>query len=127
MAALSNYAEDAVLSHLIGKTSFALPDVSVALYTAAPTDNTSGTEVSGGDYARLATSASDWDVANGTATNTVDFEWPTASADWGSVTSAALVDGDGNILVFGMASSPKEISQGDSYRIPQGSFTLSLD
>lgn len=128
MPALSDYAENKVLEHIVGKTAFALPDVEVALYTVAPTDSTSGTEVSGGAYARLATAPADWSAASGgSISNSVDFEWATASASWGSVVAAALVDGSGNILAFGTAASPKTIDSGDTYRIPAGSLTLTLD
>jgi alkylation response protein AidB-like acyl-CoA dehydrogenase len=51
---LSNYAENKVLDHVLGTTSYTKPTTYVALYTVAPTDSTAGTEVTGGSYARLA-------------------------------------------------------------------------
>jgi len=128
MAALSNYSENKVLELLVGKTAFTLPTVSIALYTVAPTDSTAGTEVSGGGYARKATTGADWPAASGgSITNAVDFEFPTASAGWGTVVAAALVDGSSNILAYGTAAVSKVIDSGDTYRIPSGNLTLTLD
>lgn len=130
MAALSNYAENKVLDHLVGKTAFTMPTVSIALYTTAPTDSTSGTEVStsGTAYARKATAGADWNAASGgSISNANAFEWSTATAAWGTVVAAALVDGSGNILAYGTAAASKVIDTGDTYRIPAGSLTLTLD
>ena len=66
MAGFTDYLEDKVVNHLFGGTAYTAPTTwYCGLLTAAPTDSTSGTEVSGGSYARQAIS---WTVTgSGTA------------------------------------------------------------
>ncbi|MFX9081351.1 hypothetical protein ABTN40_19960, partial [Acinetobacter baumannii] len=55
MAGKSTYLANKVLDHLLGGTTYTPPwALYLALFTAAPTDEGGGTEVSGGDYARAA-------------------------------------------------------------------------
>jgi len=57
MAEFSNYLENKVLDHVLRNVSYSSPTtVYVGLYTSDPTDAGSGTEVSGGSYARQALS-----------------------------------------------------------------------
>lgn len=44
----SDYLENKLLDHQLGKTSYTMPTVYVGLFTAAPSDSGGGTEVSGG-------------------------------------------------------------------------------
>ena len=89
----TDYAENKVLDHLNGKSSFTMPTVYVALFTAAPSDAGGGTEVSGGSYARVATSGATWAAASGgAASNAAAISFPTASASWGTVTHYATFD-----------------------------------
>ena len=61
---LSNYSENKILDHLVGKTSFTMPTVWVGLSTANPGETASGlAEPVGGDYARVETAGSDWAAA----------------------------------------------------------------
>ena len=56
MAALSNYLENALINATLRNTSYTSPStVYVGLFTTDPTDAGSGTEVSGGSYAREST------------------------------------------------------------------------
>ena len=57
--------ETAVLDHIVSKTSYTMPTTcAVGLYTAAPTDSTTGTEVTNANaYARKDTSGTDWNAA----------------------------------------------------------------
>src|SRR4051794_38077950 len=71
-------------------TSTALSAVYVALYTANPTDSSAGTEVSGGSYARV-DSKTKWATPSaGSVSTNADLVFPTASADWGTITGFAL-------------------------------------
>lgn len=128
MSALSNYAEDTILEHIVGKNPMPMPTVSVALYTTAPTDADAGVEVSGGGYARIPTTGTDWrDALNGVVSNDVPFEWQPATASWGSVVAVALVDEADNILVYGTTNQAKTIEAGDTYRISPQNLRLELD
>jgi hypothetical protein len=123
---LSDYLENKVLDHILGTTSYTMPaDVYLALYTATPTDSTSGTEVAGGSYARkiITFNAS----SSGAATNdiTVDFtNMPTCT-----VTGVAILDAltSGNILVYGGLGASKSVLSGDTLRISSGDLSISIN
>lgn len=130
MSSFSDYLENKVLDHITGKTSYTKPSTWVALYTAAPSDSGSGTEVTGGSYARVATAGADWSAAaSGATTNANAFDFGTASADWGTIVAAALCDAStaGNILVWGTLTASKTVSNGDSFVIAAGDFDITLD
>jgi hypothetical protein len=107
MPGLSQTYAVRVLEHLTGKSSLTMPTAYVALFTTAPTDSTSGTEVSGGSYARVRTSASDWASASrgspSSIANANAITFPTATASWGDVVGFALMDASssGNVIAFG--------------------------
>lgn len=128
MAALSDFAENELLDHLLGTGSWTMPsDVYVALYTGAPSDAGGGTEVSGGSYARQSVSFS---AASGGATNPdADVEFPQASASWGTITHVGLFDAStsGNLLMWGALTASKAIGDGDQLVIPAADFDISLD
>lgn len=123
---LSNYLENKVLDHILGTTSFTMPATPyLALYTVAPTDSTSGTEVTGGSYARQAVSFNA--ASSGAATNdaNVDFAgMPTAT-----VVAVAVCDNStgGNILVYGSLTSSKSVTSGDTLRIASGDLSISIN
>lgn len=127
MSALSDYAENELLDHLLGTGSWTMPSqVYVALYTSAPSDAGGGTEVSGGSYARQAV---DFDAASGGATNPdADVEFPTATASWGTVTHVGLFDAStsGNLLMWGALAQSKAVGSGDTFVIPAADFDVSL-
>ena len=53
MAEISNYLENAIINATLRATTYTSPaTVYVSLWTTDPTDAGSGTEVSGGSYAR---------------------------------------------------------------------------
>lgn len=127
---LSDYAENKILDHSTGKTSWTMPTVYVALYTSAPTDSTSGTEVSGGSYARVATTGTTWNAASaGSTSNASAIVFTTATASWGTVTAVALVDAStsGNIIWYGTLTSNKTVDSGDTFQFAAGALTLSLN
>lgn len=95
MVGLSNATAQDLADHLFGKATFTAPtNIYVGLYTSAPTDAGGGTEVTGGSYARVSTSASDWNAATsaGLTDNTNAITFPTATASWGTVVAVGLFD-----------------------------------
>lgn len=127
---LSDYAENKILDHSTGKTTWTMPSVWLALYTTAPTDSTSGTEVTGGSYARKSTAGTDWNAASaGSTSNANALAFPTASASWGTVKAVALVDAStsGNIIWYGTLTSDKTVDSGDTFQFAAGALTLSLN
>jgi hypothetical protein len=125
--AFTDYLENKLLAHTFSNTAYTSPStVYVALYTVAPTDSTTGTEVTGGGYVRQ--SASFTTTASDT-TNASAIEWPTATADYGTVVAVAVLDASssGNMLAFAALDTNKTISTGDVFRIPAGDLDITLN
>lgn len=131
MGSFSDYAENKVLDHIVGKASFTMPTVYVGLSTADPTDDGSGlAEPSGNAYARVQTAAGDWQSASGGATQNVNaLTFPEATGSWGTITHFALFDAAsaGNMLAHGALTVPKAIGSGDTARFAAGDLDLTLD
>lgn len=133
MTAMSNYLENKLIDHIFRATSFTMPtNIYIALCTATPTDASTGstiTEVSGGSYARQQydpSASARWTATqggtsgassgtDGTTENDTAITFPTATADWGTVTSVAIVDASsaGNVLFWGDLDASKVVSNGD--------------
>ena len=125
--AFTDYLENKLVAHTFSATAYTSPStVYVALYTVAPTDSTTGTEVSGGGYARQ--SASFTSTGNA-ATNASAIEYPTATGNYGTVVAVAILDASssGNMLAYATLSASKTISTGDVFRIPAGDLDITLD
>ena len=123
----SNYLENKVLLHVFGATAYTAPStLYVALFTSDPGETGSGTEVSGGSYARQTAT---FTVTGNQASNTAAVEFPTATGSWGTITYAAVYDASsgGNLLAYGALTTSKTIASGDVLRIPAGDFDINLD
>lgn len=128
MAEFSNYLENAVIDAVLRNTSYTSPTtVYVGLFTTDPTDAGSGTEVSGGSYARTAVTFSA--PSNGVTSNSADVEFPQATASWGSVTHIGIHDAasGGNLLFHTVLDTTKTIDSGDIFKIASGNLTVTLD
>jgi hypothetical protein len=101
----------------------------IALYTTAPNQETGagGTEVSGGSYAR--TNVTLGAASGGSASNTADVTFPTATASWGTVVAAAIFDDAGTpvMLWSGTLAASKTIDSGDVFKFLTGQVTVSLN
>lgn len=123
----SNFLENKVLGHVFGATPYTAPAVLyVGLFTSNPGETGSGTEVSGGSYARQTIA---FTVTASQASNTAAVEFPTATASWGTITHAAIFDAasGGDMLAYGALTISKTIDSGDVFRIPAGDFDIDLD
>lgn len=123
----TNYLENKVLGHVFGATPYTAPTtLYLGLFTTDPGEPGTGTEVSGGSYARQAVT---FTVTGATASNTSAIEFPTATASWGTITYASVQDAltVGNMLARGALTVSKTIASGDVLRIPAGAFTITLD
>lgn len=123
----SNFLENKVLGHVFGATPYTAPaTLYVGLFTSNPGETGSGTEVSGGSYARQTVA---FTVTGSQASNTAAVEFPTATASWGTITYAAIYDAvsGGNLLAYGALTTSKTIDNGDVFRIPAGDFDINLD
>ena len=131
MGSFSDYWENEILDHLFGKGSYTPPTIYVGLSTADPGDDGTGlSEPSGNGYARVATSAADWNSASGGSLDNADaIDFAEATGDWGTITHFGLFDAatGGNVLAHGALTLSKTISNGDTARFATGDLDVSLD
>lgn len=129
MAGFSDYLEDKVLDHVFGGNAYTAPStLYVALYTSAPSDTGGGTEVSGGGYVRQTATFTVSGTNPTTASNTGAIEYPTATANYGTVTSVGIFDASssGNLLAYANLTASKVVSTGDVFRFNAGDLDVTL-
>ena len=127
MSEMSNYLENAMVNAVLRNTSYTSPSaVYVGLYSSDPADDNSGTEISGGSYARQ--EATFGAPSDGVTTNSAAIEFPQATGDWGTVTHIGILDASssGNLLFHTPLTTSKTISTGDVFRIAIGSLSVTL-
>jgi hypothetical protein len=128
MAEMSNYLENALLNVTLRATSYTAPAaVYVGLYTTDPTDANTGTEVSGGSYARTAVTFGA--PSNGVTTNSGAVTFPTATGTWGTVGWIGILDAatSGNLLYHTPLTASKSITSGDIFTISVGNLSVTLE
>lgn len=133
----SSFLEAAILDHTLGDTPYTAPaNVWIALSTAPFDPNATGAaldEVTGGSYARVeltndVTSFPDAAGSDPAAKQIgVDVNFPTATADWGTILSGYIVDAAtvGNVLYGADAVAPFPVASGSSPVIPADTWTVS--
>ena len=129
MAGFSDYLEDKVLDHVFGGNAYTAPStLYVALYTSAPSDTGGGTEVSGGGYVRQTATFTVSGTNPTTASNTGAIEYPTATANYGTVTSVGIFDASssGNLLAYANLTASKVVSTGDVFSFNAGDLDVTL-
>jgi hypothetical protein len=127
MAEFSNYLENALINAVLRNTTYTSPaTVYVSLYTSDPTDADSGTEVSGGSYARTAVTMGA--PSDGVTTNSADVTFPTCTVSWGTVTHIGIHDAStsGNLLFHTPLDTSKTIDSGDIFKITSGNLSVTL-
>jgi len=128
MAEFSDYLEDKVLDHVLRNVSYSSPTtVYVGLYTTDPTDTNSGTEVTGGSYARQILSVTT--ASAGIVTSSADVTFPQATGSWGTISHLGILDAltSGNLLMHTPLTTSKTIDNGDILKISSGNLTVTLD
>jgi len=129
MAEMSNYLENALLNGTLNATTYTAPAaVYVALYTSDPTDANTGTEVSGGSYARTAVTFATASGTSGSVASNADCTFPQATGSWGTVGWIGIMDASssGNLLYHTALDVSKTIDSGDIFKIASGSLTVTL-
>lgn len=148
MAAMTDYLENKLVDELFRGQPYSVPaSLHIGLLTAAPTDSTAGTEVTGGAYARVAVTSSlaNWagtqaagsTVASsgttGTTSNNAAINFPTPTAAWSSTTTPVVAVGvwdaatGGNLLLYATLAVPKVINQGDVISFASGQLSFQID
>jgi hypothetical protein len=129
---VSNYLVKKWLDRALGAQAFTDPaTVYIALFTSAPSASGGGTEVTGGSYARKSvtnnnTNFPDSVLGTGEKFLGVEQSFAAATANWGTITHAALFDAasGGNMLHYGPLAVPVTINNGDIFRLPVGNGGL---
>ena len=124
---MSNFLENALINATLRNTTYtSVATVYVSLWTSDPTDAGSGTEVSGGSYARTAVTFAA--PSNGVTTNNADVTFPTATASWGTVGWIGINDAltSGNLLYHTALDTAKAIDSGDIFKIASGNLSVTL-
>ena len=127
MAEISNYLENALVNATLRNTTYtSVATVYVSLFTSDPTDADTGTEVSGGSYARTAVTFAA--PSNGVTTNSADVTFPTCTAAWGVVGWIGINDAStaGNLLYHSPLDTSKTIDSGDIFKISTGNLSVTL-
>ncbi len=126
----TDYYENLVIQHLFESDYSAPANLYIALFTVAPTDSTTGTECSGGSYARVSVARGAGWTSRGNATeNAADITFPEASGSWGTFVAFAIMDAAtvGNMLYWGDLTASKTIDTGDTAKIPAGDLDITED
>jgi hypothetical protein len=122
-AVKSAYLRTKVVKHVLGLASFSMPStIYVALYTSDPTVNDTGTEVTGGSYARKPVT---WGAeSGGVVPSGADINFTNMPAC--TVTHWALRDAasGGNLLYFGPMDVPVVVNSGDTFPVTTGNLSV---
>lgn len=127
MSEASNYLENALANHVFRNSAMSSPaTVYLSLYTDNPAEDDSGTEVSGGSYARQAVTFGA--PSNGVVTNSGDITFPTATGNWGTVSHFGIHDAStaGNLLAYSALDSSKTIETDDVFKVLSGNLSVSI-
>lgn len=141
--ALSDYAENRLIDALFRAQSLGAPaTLYIGLSTSVCSDSSFGTEVSGGNYARVAVTASLANFAGtqsagsttassgtgGQTSNNGAINFPTPSASWGTVTHWFVADASssGNIWICDDLTTSKTINSGDTVSFAAAALTVTL-
>lgn len=131
---LSNYMEDAIINFMRGEAFPSPAQTYVALFTSESglEENNPTSEVSGGAYARQALTL---DVpTNGETENSADIWFPKATAGWGNIACAAIVDHptnsnwgvDVNVIMTLAVGDILTIESGDRFKLPAGDLDVAI-
>ena len=126
LGALSNFLENKVLDHVLRNTAYTSPaTVYLALHTADPTEAGTGTEVSGGSYARQAVAFDA--AASGATQNTSAVSFTNMPA--ATVTHVGVWDAstNGNLLFYGALAASKTTNAGDTFTVAAADLDIAID
>lgn len=128
MADLSTYLANALLDHLLGVTASYTSPAAVYIGLSIGDPDEGGTEVSGGSYARQAITFAA--PSGGAVLNDALVTFPTATADWGTITHVGIWDAasGGNLLVrFVWSVGPTLVTSGQTVSFPASTVSISFD
>ena len=130
MSSFTDYTENLALTYLFNTGAVTRPTAwYVGLFTAAPSDTGGGTEVTGNGYARVVTGTISGSGTATTFTNAAAIEFAAASGgNWGTIGWAGIFTAStgGTLLAWAPLTTSKAINDGDIFRIPASSLSITL-
>lgn len=127
MGAMSNYLAGKVRDHVLRNISYTSPTtVYLALFTSAVTEAGTGTEVTGGSYARQAITFNAGTLS-GEATQAAAVTF--SNMPGCTVKSVAIMDAasSGNMLVFASLPRQRTVPSNDAFTLDSGDFRILFD
>lgn len=139
MSAASDYLENKLLDHVLrySTASYTAPSTTyLALFTSnlnlENNNVASANEIATAGstaYARTAITFGNA-ASSGSITNSASITFPTATANWGIVTTVAIMDNatraQGNVLFYGDLTISKNVTIGDTFTINTNNLTVTL-
>ena len=141
----TDFLENQLTDFLFRAQTFTPPAaLFVSLHTAACSDSSTGTEVTGGSYARVSVTRSLANFAgtqaaasttassgtSGTTSNNVVITFPAPTANWGSITHFGVFDASsaGNMWICQALTVAKTVNNGDAApSFSAASLTIQVD
>lgn len=128
MSGMSDYLEKKLLDHVFRGEVYAPPEeIFLALFTTMPNDaGTGGVEVTGGSYARQATTflAAALGVGRSESASTVIFaSMPELTVVGGGLYDAAT---GGNLLFYRALGAPRALTAGENLNVLAGDTAVTL-
>lgn len=123
MANATNALEELIGDHLLRDATWSKPsDIYVGLFTVMPDENgAGGTEVTGGDYARVKYGPGDtyWSSpidGNGEYLNNLAIQFPIPSANWGDIVGYGLFSAitSGTLYITRAFPNPITVNSGST-------------
>ena len=145
MANFTNYAENKIVDAVFRGQALGVPATwYFGLLTSVSSDTGPGTEVSGGNYARVAVTANltnfagtqgagSTTVSSGTGATTSNnnaITFPTPSANWGQIVGIGVFDAvsGGNMWMYAPLTNAKNVNNGDPAPLfPAAAFSFQVD
>lgn len=132
--AMSDYTEEMLIKAMYNGGSVTAPTAwYVALYNTDPTDDGSGTELTGSGYTTKAfTPATATSETTGwRITNNADITWDTATANWATINYIAIFDGadtsTANLLDYGAITTPRDVLTDGIFKILTGELQVNYN
>lgn len=131
----TQYLAAALLNHIFTDPAYTPPaTLYLGLSTTTPTEaGANFTEPVGNNYARVATTATDWGAATNAdpsvKSNSAVLTFPSPSGSWGTLTHYGLFDAStaGNLMSWQALDTPRTIGSGETPSFPVGDLDLTLD
>lgn len=134
---ISDYLANALLDLAFRNQAYSAPDTYIGLATATLSDSTTGstvTEPAAGAYARVQVnvnggSSPTWNLASsGLVDNAAAITFPEATASWGTIVAAFVVDAatNGNVLFYDNDVTDTAVAANDTVEFASSDFNITM-